>query len=56
MSGQIQARNDNIGYRYSSLSSVIIICLLPKHLGVLMNSFKRVHAFQIELDFGSVGF
>ena len=31
--------------------------LLPtKHLGVLMNSFKRVRAFQIELEFGSVGF
>ena len=26
-----------------------------KHLGVLMNSFKRVRAFQIELEFGSVG-
>ena len=31
--------------------------LLPtKHLGVLMNSFERVRAFQIELEFGSVGF
>ena len=56
MSGQIQARNDDIRYRYSSLSSVIVICLLPKHLGVLMSSFKRFHAFQIELEFGSVGF
>ena len=56
MSGQIQATNDDKGYRYSSPSSVIVICLLPKHLGVLMNSFKRVHAFQIELEFGSVGF
>ena len=31
--------------------------LLPtKHLGVLKNSFKHVRAFQIELEFGSVGF
>ena len=31
--------------------------LLPtKHLGVLMNSLKRVSAFQIKLEFGSVGF
>ena len=27
-----------------------------KHLRVHMNSFKRVRAFQIELEFGSVGF
>ena len=27
-----------------------------EHLGVLMNSFKRVRAFQTELEFGSVGF
>ena len=27
-----------------------------KHLGVHMNSFKRVHGFQIELEFGSAGF
>ena len=27
-----------------------------KHLRVHMNSFKRVHAFQIELEFESVGF
>ena len=33
------------------------IAFLPtKHLRVHMNSFKRVHAFQIELEFGSVGF
>ena len=56
MSGQIQARNDDIRYRYSSPSSEIVICLLPKHLGVLMNSPKRFQAFQIELEFGSVGF
>ena len=28
---------------------VIVICLPTKHLGVLMNSFKRVRAFQMEL-------
>ena len=33
-----------------------IACLPTKHLGVHMNSFKRVRAFQIELEFGSVGF
>ena len=27
-----------------------------EHLGVLKNSLKRVRAFQIELDFGRVGF
>ena len=27
-----------------------------EHLGVLKNSLKRVHAFQIELEFGSAGF
>ena len=33
------------------------IAFLPtKHLGVHMNSFKRVRAFQIELEFGSVVF
>ena len=33
------------------------IAFLPtKHLRVHMNSFKRVRAFQIELEFGSVGF
>ena len=35
---------------------VIAICLPTKHLGVLMDSFKRVRAFQIELEFESVGF
>ena len=34
----------------------ILICLPTKHLGVLKNSFNRVRAFQIELEFGSVGF
>ena len=30
--------------------------LATKHLRVHMNSFKRVRAFQIEFEFGSVGF
>ena len=34
----------------------IAICLPTEHLGVLKNSLKRVRAFQIELEFGSVGF
>ena len=34
----------------------IVICVPTKHLGVLLNSFKHVRAFQIELEFGSVGF
>ena len=33
-----------------------IACLPKKHIGVHMNSFKRVRAFQIELEFESVGF
>ena len=31
-------------------------CLPTKHMEGHMNSFKRVRAFQIELEFGSVGF
>ena len=34
----------------------IVICLLTKHLGVLKYSLNCVRAFQIELEFGSVGF
>ena len=35
----------------------IVICLVPtKHLGVPITSFKRVRAFQIELEFRSAGF
>ena len=35
---------------------VVVVAFLPtKHLGVLMDSFKRVRAFQIELEFESVG-
>ena len=33
-----------------------LLFLPTKHIGVPMNSFKRVHAFQIELEFGSAGF
>ena len=33
-----------------------VICLPTEHLGVLKNLLKRVRAFQIELEFGSVGF
>ena len=36
--------------------TVMVICLPTKHLGVLMNSFKRVRAFKINFEFGSVGF
>ena len=40
----------------SYISSVIVICLPTEHLGVHENSLKRLPAFQIELEFGSVGF
>ena len=33
-----------------------LICLSSKHLGVLKNLFKRVCAFQIDLEFASVVF
>ena len=32
------------------------MCLATDYLGVLVNSLKRVRAFQMELEFGSVGF
>ena len=35
---------------------VEISCFHTEHLGVLKNSLKRVPAFQIELEFESVGF
>ena len=38
-----------------SSTACSLVCLPTKHLGVNMNSFKRVSAFQIELEFGSVG-
>ena len=34
----------------------IVTCLPTEHLGVLMNSLKRVRAFQIELEFGVLVF
>ena len=38
-------------------NTVYFFFFLPKkHLGVLKNLFKRVRVFQIELEFGSVGF
>ena len=33
----------------------VCFCLPTKHLGVVMNSLKRVRAFQIELAFESAG-
>ena len=33
-----------------------MLFLPTKHLGVHINSFKRVRALQIELEFGNVGF
>ena len=44
--------------RWIALSrvSVFEICLPKEHLGVVKNSLKRVRAFQIELEFESVGF
>ena len=35
---------------------VVVICLPAKHLGDLKNLLKCVRAFQIEWEFGSVGF
>ena len=39
-----------------SVIILFVICLPKEHLGVLKNSLKRVRAFQIELEFGSIGF
>ena len=42
---------------YNVQKNIVDCFFLPKkHLGVLKNLFKRVRAFQIELEFGSVGF
>ena len=38
------------------ICNLFVICLPTKQLGVLMNLFKHVCVFQIELEFGSVGF
>ena len=41
--------------KYLKIEIKIVNGFLPtKHIGVHMNSFKRVRAFQIELEFGSV--
>ena len=37
-------------------NSDIVICLRTEYFGVHKNSLKRVRVFQIELEFGSVGF
>ena len=42
--------------RRRTKKKMYIACLPKKHIGVHMNSFKRVRAFQIELEFESVGF
>ena len=36
--------------------NVNVICLPTEHQGVHKNSFRNVRAFQIELEFGNVGF
>ena len=42
---------------FATLKKKMETAFLPtKHLRVHMNSFKRVRAFQIEFEFGSVGF
>ena len=45
-----------MGSAIQRLIVIVIACLPTKHVGVHMNSFKRVRAFQIELEFGNVGF
>ena len=45
-----------VGSAIQRLIVIVIACLPTKHIGVHMNSFKRVRAFQIELEFGNVGF
>ena len=39
-----------------SKKNVNVICLPREHQGVHKNSFRNVCAFQIELEFGNVGF
>ena len=48
--------NKKEGQEDSVKKLYIKICLATDYLGVLVNSLKRVRAFQIELEFGSVGF
>ena len=35
---------------------IVVMCLPMEHLGVHENSLKRVCVFQIEFEFGSLGF
>ena len=46
----------SLSIKYIIKKKLLIPCLPMKHLGVHMNSFKRIHGFQIELEFGSAGF
>ena len=39
--------------RHQPMLKKIALCLPTKHLRVLENTFKRVRAFQIELEFGN---
>ena len=45
-----------VGNKVCGKKNQIVICLPTKHLGVLKNSFSFVSAFQIELEYGSIGF
>ena len=40
----------------SCKKNVNVICLPREHQGVHKNSLRNVRAFQIELEFGNVGF
>ena len=48
--------NKKEGQEVSVKKLYIKICLATDYLGVLVNSLKRVRVFQIEYEFGSVGF
>ena len=52
-SGLDYTRKEKAGHRKKN---VIVICLPMERLGVLENSLKCVCAFQIEMEFGSIGF
>ena len=42
--------------KYFEWIIIVVICLPTEHLGVFKNSLERVREFQIELEFGNVGF
>ena len=44
--------SDKSEYIFTLFQLYSLICLHAKHLGILMNSLKRLRAFQIELEFG----